>query len=135
MITQPLQWTTRDLDAIPDDGGWKRYEIVEGELLVTRAPHIRHQSASGNLQLELELWSRQTKLGKSFQTPGLIFSSNNAVIPDLVWISCDRLTHGIDDAGHLQVAPELIVEVLSAGELNIQRDKDANGKRSPNPLN
>jgi Uma2 family endonuclease len=109
---------------MPDDGGWKRYEIVEGELLVTRAPHIRHQSASGNLHIELELWSRQTKRGKSFQTPGLIFSPNDAVIPDLIWISRDRLTNSIDDSGHLQVAPELIVEVLSSGELNIQRDKE-----------
>lgn len=119
-----IRWTTRDLDAMPDDGGWKRYEIIDGELLVTRAPHIRHQGASGNIHVELEIWSRQTQLGKPFQTPGVIFSPTDAVIPDVVWISRDRLTNGVDEAGHLVVAPELIVEVLSPGELNEQRDKE-----------
>ncbi|MGB7441837.1 MAG: Uma2 family endonuclease [Coleofasciculaceae cyanobacterium] len=124
MVANSLHWTTRDLDAMPDDGGWKRYEIIDGELFVTRAPHIRHQGAGGNIHVELELWSRQTQLGKPFQAPGIIFTPNDAVIPDLVWISHERLANGIDNAGHLTVAPELIVEVLSPGELNEQRDKE-----------
>ncbi len=32
MVTHTIRWTTRDLDALPDDGGWKRYEIIDGEL-------------------------------------------------------------------------------------------------------
>ncbi|NJL40928.1 MAG: Uma2 family endonuclease [Leptolyngbyaceae cyanobacterium RM2_2_4] len=119
-----IRWTTRDLDAMPDDGGWKRYEIIDGELFVTRAPHIRHQGAGGNIHVELELWSRRTQLGKPFQTPGVIFSPTDAVIPDVVWISQERLANGVDEAGHLIVAPELMVEVLSPGELNEQRDKE-----------
>jgi Uma2 family endonuclease len=124
MVTNPLRWTTRDLDALPDDGGWKRYEIIDGELLVTRAPHIRHQDAGGNLHVELAIWSRQTQLGKSFQTPGVIFTPTDAVIPDGVWISRERLANGIDQAGHLIVAPELMIEVLSPGELNEQRERE-----------
>lgn len=124
MVSHPLRWTIRDLEAIPDDGGWKRYEIIDGELFVTRAPHIRHQDAGGNIYFELESWSRQTQLGKPFQTPGVIFSPLDAVIPDVVWISQERLATGVDEAGHLIVAPELIVEVLSPGELNEQRDKE-----------
>lgn len=124
MVINTLRWTTRDLDAMPDEGGWKRYEIIDGELFVTRAPHIRHQGAGGNLHFELESWSRQTQLGKPFQTPGVIFTPTDAVIPDVVWVSHDRLANGIDQAGHLSVAPELIVEVLSPGELNEQRDKE-----------
>ncbi|MEO1068713.1 MAG: Uma2 family endonuclease, partial [Cyanobacteria bacterium J06638_6] len=63
-------------------------------------------------------------LGSAFQTPGVIFTPTDAVIPDVVWISRDRLANGIDDAGHLMVAPELIVEILSPGDLNEQRDKE-----------
>ncbi len=124
MVAPSLRWTTRDLTAMPDDGGWKRYEIVDGELYVTHAPHIRHQNAGGNLQFELELWSRQTKLGKPVNTPGVIFSPYDAVIPDLVWASNARLEHGLDESGHFIVAPELVVEVLSAGSQNIQRDTE-----------
>jgi Uma2 family endonuclease len=124
MVANTIRWTTRDLEAMPDDGGWKRYEIIDGELFVTCAPHIFHQDAGGNLYVELSLWSRQTKLGKPFQTPGVIFSPTDAVIPDVVWVSKNRLANGVDEAGHLIVAPELMVEVLSPGNLNEQRDKE-----------
>jgi Uma2 family endonuclease len=124
MVANSLRWTTRDLDAMPDDGGWKRYEIIDGELYVTRAPHIRHQGAGGNIYFELGSWSRQTQLGEPFQTPGVIFTPTDAVIPDVVWISRDRLANGLDQAGHLTIAPELMVEVLSPGEQNEQRDKE-----------
>jgi Uma2 family endonuclease len=124
MVSPSLRWTTRDLDAMPDDGGWKRYEIIDGELYVTRAPHLRHQGVGGNIHFELEAWSRQTQLGKPFQTPGVIFTPTDAVIPDVVWISHGRLANGLDEAGHLVVAPELMVEVLSPGALNEQRDRE-----------
>jgi Uma2 family endonuclease len=123
MVANSLYWTTADLDAMPDDGGWLRHEIIAGELFVTRAPHIRHQGMGGNIHFELESWSRQTKLGKPFQVPGVIFTPTDAVIPDVVWASQARLDKGIDDAGHFTVAPELVVEILSAGEQNQQRDK------------
>ena len=124
MVTNPIRWTVRDLDVMPDDGGWKRYEIINGELFVTRAPHIRHQSVAGKIQVRLEIWSEETDLGRAFQTPGVIFSSTDAVIPDLVWISQERLANGLDQAGHLIVTPELMVEILSPGERNEQRDKE-----------
>ena len=118
-----LYWTTADLDAMPDDGGWLRHEIIEGELFVTRAPHIRHQSAAGKIQVQLQNWSEETGLGLSVQTPGVIFTPTDAVIPDVVWASQARLERGIDTAGHFTIAPELVVEILSAGEQNEQLDK------------
>ena len=124
MVVNELRWTTRDLESMPDDGGWKRHEIIDGELYVTRAPHIRHQDSGGNIFFELEAWSRQTGLGKPIQTPGVIFTVHDAVIPDVVWVSRKRLANGVDESGHLIVAPELIVEVLSAGAQNEQRDKE-----------
>jgi Uma2 family endonuclease len=69
-------------------------------------------------------WSRQTNLGQAFQAPGVIFTPTDTVIPDVVWISKERLANGVDEAGHLTIAPELIVEVLSPGKLNEQRDKE-----------
>jgi Uma2 family endonuclease len=124
MSPDTLRWTIRDLDAMPDDGGWKRYEIIDGNLYVTRAPHIRHQRAGGKIFFELEFWSRQTDLGEPLQTPGVIFTPNDAVIPDIVWVSSARLENGIDEAGHLIVSPELMVEILSPGNLNEQRDRE-----------
>ena len=124
MVTALHQWTIRDLAVMPDDDGWKRHEIIDGELYVTRAPHIRHQGTASKLNTRLELWSEQTGLGKTFQTPGVIFTPTDAVIPDVVWVSQNRLENCIDDAGHFTAAPELIVEILSPGDQNHQRDKE-----------
>ena len=123
MVANSVTWTIQDLDAMPDDGGWKRYEIIDGELTVTRAPHAFHQNAASQLNIQLGNWSNQTGLGRPIQTPGVIFTDIDAVIPDLVWASNERWENGLDDAGHFVVAPELMVEVLSSGGKNEQRDR------------
>jgi Uma2 family endonuclease len=53
-----------------------------------------------------------------------ISPDTDSVIPDVVWASNARLVELLDDAGHLTAAPELIVEVLSAGAENERRDRE-----------
>lgn len=43
----------------------------------------------------------------------------------MVWVSKTRLIHIEDESGHLISAPELIIEVLSPGKQNEDRDKEA----------
>jgi Uma2 family endonuclease len=121
--TDRIQWTTSDLELLPESSS--RYEIIEGELFVTRSPHWGHQKASGNAYAELRNWSIVTRLGEAVQAPGIIFSNTDNVIPDVVWVSHERLANGLDEAGHLTIAPELIVEVLSPGIQNERRDREA----------
>jgi Uma2 family endonuclease len=118
-----IHWTTADLELLPESSN--RYEIIDGELFVTRAPHWGHQKASTRITSRLDDWSVATGLGEAVQAPGLIFSDADNVIPDLVWISQERLANGLDTSGHLIVAPELVVEVLSAGAENERRDREA----------
>lgn len=121
-VTEKIRWTTADLELLPEDE--RRYEIVDGELLVTRAPHWKHQKAGGRIYTALDDWSLKTKLGEASFGPGLGFTDADNVIPDVVWISAERLASGLDESGHLLVAPELVVEVLSSGTENIRRDRD-----------
>ncbi len=124
IMTDKIRWTTSDLELLAVDE-WKRYEIIDGELFVTRAPHWGHQRATGNIHLELQSWSRTSGLGEAIPTPGIIFTDADNVIPDVVWISYERLSTLLDEAGHLTGAPELIVEVLSPGVMNERRDREA----------
>ncbi|GAB4345792.1 MAG: hypothetical protein OHK0047_39250 [Leptolyngbyaceae cyanobacterium] len=55
----------------------------------------------------------------------MIFTDADNVIPDVVWVSRERLALIVDEAGHLTGAPELIIEVLSPGETNERRDREA----------
>ncbi len=121
---EKVRWTTADLDLLEADE-WKRYEIIDGELFVTRAPHLRHQSVIRNICNELGNWSEETQLGEAFPNPGIIFSDADNVIPDAIWISVERMERFTDEAGHFTGAPELIVEVLSPGATNERRDREA----------
>ena len=120
--SEKVRWTTADLELFPDDG--KRYEIIDGELFVTKAPHWKHQEVCVNVGTELKIWSTQTGLGRVAFAPGIIFTDADNVIPDIVWASNQRLTELLDEAGHLIGAPELVVEVLSPGEKQEKRDRE-----------
>jgi Uma2 family endonuclease len=123
-VTNPIRWTIHDLDALPENEGIYR-EIIDGELFVTRAPHWKHQQIIARLTRIFENWSEQYGEGNTLPSPGIIPSEEDSVIPDLVWVSNERLAQIEDKAGHFIGFPELVVEVLSPGERNIYRDKEA----------
>jgi Uma2 family endonuclease len=118
-----IRWTTADLELLPEDDS-RRYEIIDGDLQVTRAPHWKHQNLSLRIGGALEEWSIETQLGEATVAPGIIFDDADNVIPDVVWASNERLADSLDDAGHLTAAPELVIEILSPGERNERRDRD-----------
>jgi len=117
-----LRWTSQDLMQLADEG--KRYEIVDGELYVSRQPHLNHQIVCGKVFALLERWSVEAQMGTAIFTPGLIFASDDDVVPDVVWISQERLAIAFEPDGKLHSAPELVVEVLSPGATNISRDRE-----------
>ena len=119
--TNPVRWTTADLELLPENGN--RYEIVDGELFVTRAPHWNHQRVADRICTQLNIWSQQTGLGEAATGAGIVFTDADNVIPDVIWVSKERLATLLDDAGHLTAAPELVVEVLSVGERDERRDR------------
>ncbi len=117
-----LRWTSQDLELLPDDGN--RYEIVDGELYVSKQPHLYHQIVSGKVFKLLESWSDQTQTGLPIFTPGVIFTDDNDVVPDVVWISHKRLATALQEDGKLHTSPELVIEVLSPGSANERRDRE-----------
>ena len=87
-MARSVRWTSADLEVLPDDG--KRYEIIDGELYVSRQPHTYHQLSCTGSTFVLEQWNRQTGAGMVLGAPGLIFADDDDVIPDVVWISRGR---------------------------------------------
>jgi Uma2 family endonuclease len=117
------RFTSADLALLPDDGN--RYEIIEGELYVSKQPSSEHQHVCHRCGHLLESWNERAHLGVVIPAPGLVFAEDDDVVPDLVWISNARYARGLDSAGHLFIAPELAVEVLSPGRSNEHRDRQA----------
>ena len=120
-MSTELRFTIHDLDLLPENGN--RYEVIEGELYVTTQPHWRHQHASGELYAALRGWSQPTGAGLAIAAPGVIFAEDEAVAPDVVWISRERIANVLWDDGKLHAAPDLVVEVLSPGARNEERDR------------
>jgi Uma2 family endonuclease len=117
-----VRWTIHDVAALPDNE-WIRYEIIDGELFVTRSPHHKHQHVVGCVFAVLNSWSIESGLGEPSIMPGLVFSESDNVAPDVAWVSYERLAQIQDEAGHFRGAPELVVEVLSPGKANEDRDR------------
>jgi len=118
--TAPLL-TIDDLTALPDDDG-NRYELIEGELIVSSAPSLMHQRAIKNLILFIGVYLAENPVGEIFPTPGVIFDRHNGVIPDIVFLTSEQLEQVGADT-HIHLAPALAVEVVSPGRQNAQRDR------------
>lgn len=119
---EPPLLTVDDLEAMPDDGN--RYEVIEGELFVSRSPGLTHQVVSDNIVFLIRDYLRSHSIGIVVSTPGLILSRFSGVIPDIVFFSNasrDRVVSG----ERLVSAPDLVIEILSRGADNSRRDRIA----------
>jgi Uma2 family endonuclease len=117
-----LRWTTYDLELMPNDG--HQYEIIDGELYVSKQPDWQHQLVCSQLLFLLQTWNNQNHAGVANFAPGLIFTDDTAVMPDVVWISHARLRTALHADGKLHATPELVIEVLSPGAENARRDRE-----------
>ena len=103
-------FTYDDLADTPDDGN--RYEIINGELIVSRSAFVNHQRVVGRLTLTLSRFVDARQLGAVFISPlDVILSPYNSVQPDLLFIAHDRLPLLMGRV--ITGAPDLAVEVLT----------------------
>jgi Uma2 family endonuclease len=124
MTTTTDRFTTADLDRLDLPEGW-RAEIIDGALYVSKAPGWDHQGVIVRLLRVLGGWADK-HYGTVNAGIGVIYADDDNVVPDVVWISAERLAKGLDAAGHLtQVGPELVIEVVSPGSENARRDREA----------
>ena len=102
-------FTYEDLLQTPDDG--KRYEIVDGEMLVSPSPFPRHQRAQMRL-IQFLTKADEGGYGQLWAAPlDIVFDEHNVTEPDLLFIRRDRLF--IVGDKNVQGPPDLLVEILS----------------------
>jgi Uma2 family endonuclease len=111
-ITQRKKYTYQDYLDLPDDGS--RYELINGELVMTPAPNTIHQTVTNNLEDSLRSFLRKNKTGKMFHAPyDVVLSKKNVLQPDILYISAER--SGIITENNVAGVPDLIIEILSPG--------------------
>ena len=115
---EPLM-TVAQLDACPDDNN--RYELIGGELFVSRAPGIPHQRVLQNLQIVLIDYLRANPIGILVPGTGMILSDYDAVIPDLAFVRNERWDEVVTGEKFTR-AVDLVIEIISPGNENRERD-------------
>jgi Uma2 family endonuclease len=120
MSTTEAKLTVAALECVPDDGN--RYELIQGELYMSKAPELIHQRAVGEIHHALRNYLASNPIGEVLFAPGVIFSDYDAVIPDLVYVGNERRNE-IASGARVYGAPDLAIEVLSPGAQNAERDR------------
>ena len=100
-----------------------RYELVEGDLLLTPSPAFRHQAVAGNVEAALRAWVIGGGLGVVVDAPmDVILSDETVVQPDVIVI-LNANRHIIRE--RIEGPPDLVVEVLSPAT----KERDLTTKR------
>ena len=119
MATQTIRtkFTYEDYKHTPED---KRYELLDGELIMVPAPRVTHQRSTKKLLNLLDDFVEERNLGEVFVAPCDVALSNTDVVqPDILFVSKERSYIITED--NIRGAPDLVVEVLSPS--TAQRDR------------
>ena len=110
MVIRTAGLTYADLEGMPEDGN--RYELIDGELIVSPAPATPHQRTFGELFYRFYGHVRQTGEGEVFAAPfDVLLSEGNVVEPDIFFIAGDWAR--IVGQRNVQGVPDLVIEILS----------------------
>ena len=111
MPKSKIKFTYRDYKNLPESE-MRRYELLEGELIMVPSPTTYHQSISGNLEHALRDFVRKHNLGFIYHAPlDVVLSEEDVAQPDILFISKERSQ--IITKDNIQGAPDLIIEILS----------------------
>ncbi|MCH8989603.1 MAG: Uma2 family endonuclease [Chloroflexi bacterium] len=119
-MTQPkpkLKFTVHDYMSTPGD---KRYQLLDGEMILAPSPTDNHQRIVANLFRLLDLFVSSELLGRVRLAPlDVVLSENDVVQPDVMFVSNARSE--IITEANVQGAPDLVAEVISPGTAEFDR--------------
>ncbi len=109
--------TVEDYRATPEG---TRYQLIEGELIMSPSPNTHHQAIIWNLSQIFGRYLQSKPPGRVFLAPFDVYLSDHDVVqPDLLFISHSRLGQLKDDGFY--GAPDLVIEVLSPSTAQLDK--------------
>jgi Uma2 family endonuclease len=112
-------WTQYEVREMQDASRpWPRYELLDGELLVTPGPAMAHQRMVGKLHLLLSHYLREHPVGEVLLSPADIELDSHTVLqPDVFVVPSTLSTNHWRDVTALLLA----IEVLSPSSIRHDR--------------
>ena len=112
-----IKFTYEDYKHTPED---KRYELLDGELIMVLAPRTAHQRTSRDILIPINTFVAENDLGEVFIAPcDVVLSDTDVVQPDLLFVSKER-SHIITE-DNIRGAPDLVIEILSPSTAQCDR--------------
>ena len=109
-VNTKIKFTYRDYKGLPESET-KRYELLEGELVMVPSPSFEHQRISRELELLLGNFVKRNKLGEILDAPFDVHLGEDVVQPDILFISKGRSEIITEEEIH--GAPDLVIEIFS----------------------
>jgi len=114
------RYTVEEVLALPDDGN--RYELVDGELLVTPAPGTIHQVVLSRLYLELATYLKnQPEHTVLFSPADITWDEEKLVQPDLFVIPAAEVSTSWKTVKTLLLAAEVVSPSSARGDRLVKR--------------
>jgi Uma2 family endonuclease len=110
-------WTLEELHSLPDDGN--KYELVHGELFVTPAPTVDHETILARLNRLLEPYVAAHHLGYLYRPRAVVQHKGSEVEPDMMVRQPPAPKSSWDAAP----VPILVVETLSRSTRRRDREE------------
>jgi Uma2 family endonuclease len=111
----PGEWTTDDLDALPDDG--RRHELIDGVPIVSPSPTIGHQRIAMLLGAALDSLC-PPELAVT-QAVDVRINRRRSLTPDVLVATADATERNVSH--YLPTEVVLVVEIVSPGSLAMDR--------------
>lgn len=111
MAITPLKLTLEEFCQLPESV--LPHELIDGELRMPAAPHLRHQDIKGNIYSPLRQHARERNRGHVWMAPiDVVLDQTRPLVlqPDLAFVIRERLHIARDK---IYGAPDLVVEIFS----------------------
>ena len=106
-----IKFTVNDYMSTPEG---KRYQLLDGEMILAPSPNTRHQRVIRRLSRVLSDFAETNGVGEVFLAPyDVVLSNHDVAQPDILFVSNARSS--IVTEANIQGAPDLVVEILSPG--------------------
>ncbi len=102
---------------LPQSGD--RYELVEGQLKQKMSPKYKHSTLQLRLLIALNSWCSQQLCGRVRPEWAVVLRRNQedwVPVPDLTYVSYQRLPVEWEEDEACPVLPELVIEIISPGQ-------------------